>query len=754
MKTLFTSIVLMVCFVWAHAQTDWPKVITTSDGTTIRLYQMQPETFSDNQLKYRSAISIQDNNNADPVFGTFWAVATVETDRDDRRLSILSVKIPNIKFADNTNAAQISMIKSTLEEQIPQVASNLQLDPILSSLEMRTEEKKVSKNLNNTAPNIIYTNHTAILVLIDGNPKFKYNSDWGVDAVVNTPFTIVKTNNQYYLYGAKKWFYANDVTGPYQYSGSIPNNLKKIQTAVDNTNNADPAYTAKTSDDALNTIPEIIVSTTPAELIQTKGEPDMSQIAGTNLLYVTNTENDIFMNTGDQKYYILVSGRWYVSLKLTNSNWQYISSNSLPSDFAKIPEGSKKDNVLASVAGTDAAREAIMDAQIPQTAKVDRKSASASITYDGSPKFESIQGTSLQYAVNSQNSVIRYRNRYYCVEKGVWFDAPTPTGPWDVCTDRPDEVDIIPPNYPVYNMKYVYIYDVTPDWVYMGYTPGYLNTFIYGPTVVYGTGFYYTPWWGRYYYARPCTWGFSMHYNPWTGWDLGFGYSYGWFNVGFGATVWDGWYGGWWGPRIYHPPYRIDPWGREYGYYGRTVYNRNVIVNNNTYISNRTTNNIYNYRRDVVTINNNRVNNSINNRVNIGNSNNNFNRPANGAFNNPRVQPGNTVPIQPNNNTRTERPRFDETRDAIPQRNSVISDREGNVFQRNQQGQWQQNQQRQWQPAQPQQRPQLERQQQMQQRGEMRAQNFQMQRGGYTAPSRPSGGNTDNRRANNDRRNR
>jgi hypothetical protein len=28
----------------------------------------------------------------------------------------------------------------------------------------------------------------------------------------------------------------------------------------------------------------------------------------------------------------------------------------------------------------------------------------------------------------------------------------------------------------------------TPDWVYMGYTPGYLNNYIFGPTVVYGTG--------------------------------------------------------------------------------------------------------------------------------------------------------------------------------------------------------------------------------------------------------------------------
>ena len=121
----------------------------------------------------------------------------------------------------------------------------------------------------------------------------------------------------------------------------------------------------------------------------------------------------------------------------------------MPADFAKIPEGSKKDNVLASVAGTDAAREAVMDAQIPQTAKVDRKNASTDVTYDGNPQFENINGTSMQYAVNTQNSVIRYRNRYYTVDKGVWFEAPTATGPWSVSVNRPEEVDIIPPSYPV-----------------------------------------------------------------------------------------------------------------------------------------------------------------------------------------------------------------------------------------------------------------------------------------------------------------
>ncbi len=725
MRVFITFIFCVTFSFFAKAQNDWPKTINATNGSIIKMYQMQPESFTGNQLKYRSAFSVQSNPSADPTFGTFWALATVETDRDNRVLSILSVKIVNIKSSDDSDVDHLNTIKYELENQLPSIANDLQLEPILASLDMRTEEKKVSKGLNNNPPRIIYSDHPSLLVLIDGTPKTQYNADWGVNVVVNSPFTIVKTNNSYFLYGSGKWFYANDIKGPYQYTTNTPANFRKIETAVNNANNSDPSYSTTPRPDQSAAIPEIIVSTVPAELIQTDGPADFKPIEGTNLLYASNSDNDIFIDNNSQNYYVLASGRWYEASSLENSVWEYVPSNSLPADFAKIPEGSKKDNVLASVAGTDAVREAVMDAQIPQTAKVDRNKASADVTYDGNPEFENIDGTSMQYAVNTQNSVIRYKDRYYCVENGVWFDAPTSTGPWSVCVERPEEVDIIPPSYPVYNMKYVYIYDSNPDYVYMGYTPGYLNSFIYGSTVVYGTGFYYRPWMGRHYYPRPYTWGFGMNYNPWSGWGLGFDYSFGWFNMGFGVFGWPGWCGGWWGPRIYHPPFRLNPYGRNYGYYGRGMASRGISgrgiggMNSRIYGSRMAATNIYSYRRDVVS----------------GNRNIAY-RGAGRSVNSIGQRGGN-----PGMQQRSQSPQLQQRGIG---NNNVVSDRQGNVY-RNQQGQWQQqNQQRQWQNVQPQQRQQtlqnLNRTQQMQQRGETRTQNFQSQRNAtYRAAPATSG---------------
>jgi hypothetical protein len=717
-----TSLLLAVIFVSGRAlaqdapppqqQQDWPRSFTTDDGTVIKVYQPQPEAFADNVLKSRWAISVTQPGKQDPVFGTFWSVANVETDRDNRRVIIQSVKVPNVKFPGQADDNFTNSLKTALEANLPQVAGDLSLDDLLSSLDQNTEQKKLSKDLNTAAPRVIYSDQPALLVMIDGQPKLQTNKDWGLDVVVNSPFTIVKgPDGNFYLYGGKHWYQAQSPTGPYSPAGSVPPALNQVQSAVDNANSSNAGYQDSASAAQDNAVSNIIVTTSPAELIQTDGKPNFTAIPGTSLSYASNSSNDIFQDQNSGKYYVLISGRWYTSGSLTGG-WHYVASNELPGDFAKIPEGSPKDNVLASVAGTDAAREAVMDAQIPQTAKVDRHTASTSVDYNGEPQFAPLQGTDMQYATNTGSSVIQENGVYYTVDNGVWFQGPSPSGPWTVATERPNEVDMIPPTSPLYNTKYVYVYDVTPDYVYMGYTPGYLNTYIYGPTVVYGTGFYYNPWYGGYYYPRPWTWGFNVCYNPWAGWTLGWGYGFGWFHFGLGfhGGWWGGWGGGgWWGPHIYRPAFAWNRF-RGYGFYGANFYrNRNVYVN--SFHSN-----VYANRGGVFTRDNHSYfNHSIGRPVATGGR--------------PGVQNG--------------RPGGGFTR---PGGSNVFSDRNGNVYQHNQAtNQWQQRQQGSWKPvgnnAQVQQN--LNRQQQMRDRGQVRTQNFQ-QAHTFNRPSgnapKPSGG--------------
>jgi hypothetical protein len=601
---IFTLVAVLLGSMITHlvmAQENWPKTATTSEGTIVKLYQWQPESFADNTLKAHAAISVLENGKSEPVFGVAWLKATTAT--QGQQVQIQSIYITNIKLPGITDDDKLESIANTVEDKIPSWDISFAERDLQSSLELNKQQTSLASQINNTPPKVIYTNVPSILVSIDGAPKLQTNKDWGVEAVVNTPFVMVKNRDgKYYLYGGKHWYTAPAATGPYKLISDVPSNLEKIESAM---KEADAKNQDQGKETDANTIYNIVVTTEPSELIQSKGEANFASVEGTSLLYVSNTENDIFMDVNSQQYYVLLSGRWYHS-KTLSGNWQYVAADQLPAEFAKIPKGSPKDNVLASVAGTEEASDAIAEAQVPQTAKVERNKVHEDVQYDGDPQFEAIDGTDMYYATNTPVSVIRWRNRYYSVDNGIWYESYNAVGPWAVCINRPYAVALIPPRYPVYYMKYVYIYDVTPDYVYMGYTPGYLNAYVYGPTVVYGTGYYYRPWYGHHYYPRPYTWGFGIRYNPWFGWGFGLGFGYDWFNVsiGFGnAYPWGYWgSGGWWGPRVYRPCYYGPSYYYRGGYYGYNSYRsyrqyNNVTIVNNYY--NRT--NIYRNRSGVVT---------------------------------------------------------------------------------------------------------------------------------------------------------
>jgi len=297
--------------------------------------------------------------------------------------------------------------------------------------------------------------------------------------------------------------------------------------------------------------PIIVVVHEPTELVVSDGEAKFSPL-NDNLLAMSNTDSSVFMDVTEQKYYMVISGRWYQASSM-ESKWKYVESDSLPESFATIPDDSKYADVKTYVAGTDEAREAVVDAEIPQTAAVKRETVDIKVIYDGKPKFESVDGTTLQFAVNCSETVIKGNSSYYLVKKAVWYQSKAADGPWVVSDHAPTGIDKTKPSSPVYNTKYVYVYDFTPEVVYVGYTPGYMSSYVYGPTIVYGTGWYYNPWrTPYYYYPRHATWGFNVSYNPWSGWGFGLSWNSGPFHFGFYTG--GGWHGHpWYGPRLYGP---------------------------------------------------------------------------------------------------------------------------------------------------------------------------------------------------------
>lgn len=661
---LYRLFFFMLCigFTQMAAGQQWPYAITIPQGTIV-VYQPQPQSFSNNNLSAIAAVSFK-KKGTDPVFGAVWLDAKVNTDRETRLVALQELKVADVKFPGNADSAKLLQLKTLLENELPKHPLHLTLDDLLSAL-AENNPAAAATGLKNEPPVIIFKDQIALLVTIDGTPKIQADKTLGISRVVNSPFVIVqqKSNHPYYLYAGGRWFGTASLTGTWSFVKKPPSAIKKIGEKISANNKEAPI--------SLDSLPLIVVSTVPAELIQSNGQPIFAAVVGTGLLYMNNSPDNIFVDIATQEYYVLLSGRWYLSRSLQGP-WDYVAPDNLPKDFAKIPEGTTKDVVLASVPGTPAAREAVMDAQVPQTAKVDRNKATTTVTYDGAPQFAAVSNTGLEYAVNTASTVLKEGSAYYVVDKGVWFTGNSPNGPWKVATSRPADVDKIPASSPVYNIKYVYVYDVTPEVVYMGYTPGYTGCYVLGPTVVYGTGYNYAPWYGSTYYPRPVTWGFGMSYNPWTGWSIGFGVSVGFLHFGIGYNFG----GGWWGPPIYHPPF-FYPYPHVYG--PRPVVVNNIHVNN--FYGNHTTN-IYNRRNGVVTHDRN-LSGATQGRISHATQGN-----LSGA-------------TQGRISQHTQGNISGQTRFQPAQRtnNHVQADHNGNVYQRNNNGNWQQREGNQWKPV-------------------------------------------------------
>lgn len=697
MKFLILSSLLTFVPNGAWSQSQWPRDIETKVAK-VTLYQPQPESFSGDKLSGRAAVAITPTSEA-PIFGAVWITARVSTDRTARTINLVDAKVTSVKFPQTLDSANLMKFKVLLETEIVKWDLQISLDDLLATLELNEREKDLNDNFKTEAPEIIISAQPAILVNIDGEPKMAKIEGSSLERVMNLPYFMVRnTDGKFYLNANENWYSAGAVMGEWKVITSPPKEVKKQQEKLAKTPPADPD-TAKPKAPAA-----IVVRTTPAELIVTEGDAAFTPIQGTELLYVKNTGGNIFMNISSQDYFILLSGRWY-SAKSMKGPWNFVAADKLPADFAKIPEGSEKDGVLASVAGTPAAKEALLDAQVPQTAAIDRKTATVIVKYDGEPKFEKIEGTTMAYAVNTQSSVILSDKKYYVCENAVWFTGSTPSGPWVVATEVPKDVQKIPPTSPVYNVKYVYIYDSTPDVVYVGYTPGYMGCYAYGPTIVYGTGYYYNPWYGPYYYPRPVTYGMGMSYNPYMGWSVGIS-----IHVG---------YGGFYGPPMYHPPYYPPHHPPYYGHGGN-----NVIINN----GNINTGNI----------NAGRNNNIYNNQKGARPS----TLPANAQGNagrNPSGQGQGKPATQPDRGQGTGKP-SQMPSNAGPRNSNVMTDKSGNVYQRQGQGQgWQQNDGRSWQEAGQNNRD-LDRQQMNRDRGAQRSNNFSQMNGGGGGMNRGGGG--------------
>jgi hypothetical protein len=495
----------------------WPREFTNEAGAKLVLYQPQVESWKEYAvLEARAAVAFAPAGAETPSLGAFRIRADTEVDLENHEVLISNIRVIEGRFPSLDEAGSRRLI-AKIELILPENPTVISLDRILVSLD-RAQTEIRSVEVKTDPPVILVSLEPAILVILDGKPLTSPIEGSDLKFAVNTNWPLFQHESNWYLLNEDAWLKAADLGGPWSPAGKLPKSFKKLSKKDENWKEIRekvPGRKIKPEE-----IPAVFVSETPAELILIDGEPALALVPETHLLWVTNTESDLFLSSEDSHFYYLVSGRWFRASSL-DGPWSFATSD-LSGEFAKIPEDHPRAGVLASVPGTPQAEEALIQAHIPQKATVERDKLAPAVAYAGDPEFEPIEGTSLHRAVNTSSDVIKDGDFYYLCQDAVWFVSAGPAGPWLVAEVIPSEVYSIPPSSPVHHVTYVDVYDYTPTHVTVGYTAGYWGVYFSYGCVVFGTGWYHPPYvyWGPYYpiyYHHPYSYGMAAWYNPYTG---------------------------------------------------------------------------------------------------------------------------------------------------------------------------------------------------------------------------------------------
>lgn len=527
-----------------RASLQWPRQFDAA-GQHIEVYQPQIERWEGNRLGGRAAVAVGPKDGA-PTYGVVQFSATADIDKPTGLVQLSQLRIDSVEVPTRPDAAD--MVRQALNTQLPPQGLTVPLEQLQASYAVAQQIAQSQRvPVRNEVPQILFATTPTVLVLVDGDPAWRKVAGTDFERAINSRALLMRdAGGELFLQAAGYWYRSESAGGAWEVLQTPAASLiSAASKAAGGTPKPDPMLPANGRKPA--TAPAVLLATRPAELIVTNGAPQMMPVDGVGLLTVANSDHAVFVDPNSNLSYVLLSGRWFRAPMLTGP-WEYVPGEQLPAAFARISPSDPKANVLVSVPGTPQAREAEIAANIPQTASVSRAKASLTIAYDGAPRFEAIDGTSLKFAANTGTPVIDAGGRYFAVANGIWFVAPTPSGPWSVATEVPSAIYTIPPSSPLYYVTYVRIYSFTPETVVVGYTPGYMGVVV-GPggTVVYGTGYVYPPYVGAVYYGYPVTYGYGAGFGIGMAEGFAFGFAAGaiWGSASpYWGPYWGGAYGG------------------------------------------------------------------------------------------------------------------------------------------------------------------------------------------------------------------
>lgn len=434
------------------APVDRPFTLT-SEGTTFEVHPPMVDSWDGGIFTGRSVVVAQPPSPAQSVAGTVTLKAVTQVNSAAGVASLVDTEALGVSFpagVDKTQAWQ-----EFLRFAVPPKMTALPLTQLESGRGV-AQVRQTAAAADVTAPRIVVSERPAVLVYIDGNPRYVPVKGTKLMGVLNTRVLLLKDAvGAHYLHLYDGWVKAASLKGPWRVTAAPPGAqpLEQAARASGRVNLLAGKAGPDGKPPALSAarLPDILVVQQPTALIVVDGPPRFTNITGTSLQRAVNTSAQLLKSTATGDVYVQINSAWFRAPAI-GGPWSYVPPATLAADFSALPgNGRSRD---------------------PGVIVADRRTATLSVNMDGDPVLEPIKGTTLNYVANASVPVIQVDiDNWYAVQNGVWFYATQATGPWTVTNNVPPQIYSIPPTVPIYHAIHSRVMASSTDITYYGY-PG------------------------------------------------------------------------------------------------------------------------------------------------------------------------------------------------------------------------------------------------------------------------------------------